>query len=362
MGLIPLLLKPWWIGPYAATATDGSTVYPTWIMDAANQRYAKSSSPTGSVSQVPFAILLDNFTRASTATYFDASGTLRTSAINEPRFTYDPATLQPLGLLVEEARTNLLLNSGTPATQTVSLATGTYTLWIVGSGSCTPAAGTAIGTGFASATAGTPNTFTITTAGTVNFTVSGGLTRFQCENGSTATSYIPTTGSTVTRAQDEAFTNDLNWMDADQGTYIVKYRTGTGFIIGWDFNGVTDRGFISDNAVLNEHGTFRLTSAGVTTTQSGVSGVIGTRHAIGMPYITTSAASPGTAYQAFVKDGSVLVTSTTFNNVVTKPNRFSVGRRYHNSVSTGYFNSTIEFISYYPKRLTDAEIQRLTTL
>lgn len=51
------------------------------------------------------------FTRASTATYFGPDGTMRTAAVNEPRFDHDPATGQSLGLLIEESRTNLLVRS-----------------------------------------------------------------------------------------------------------------------------------------------------------------------------------------------------------------------------------------------------------
>ena len=52
------------------------------------------------------------FTRASTATYYDGTGVIQTAAINVPRWDYDPSTQQLNGLLLEEARTNLILNSG----------------------------------------------------------------------------------------------------------------------------------------------------------------------------------------------------------------------------------------------------------
>lgn len=54
-----------------------------------------------------FAEVLD-FTRSTTATFFDSDGVLQTAAIDAPRFTYAPDTLAAQGLLIEEARTNLL--------------------------------------------------------------------------------------------------------------------------------------------------------------------------------------------------------------------------------------------------------------
>ena len=47
------------------------------------------------------------FTRASTATYVNASGLIASAAVNEARFDHNPTTGESLGLLVEEARTNL---------------------------------------------------------------------------------------------------------------------------------------------------------------------------------------------------------------------------------------------------------------
>ena len=78
------------------------------------------STPTGdptlkldlefsSMTALPASV---TFTRASVATYFDQNGVLQTALANAARFDHDPVTLEPLGLLIEEARTNLCLQSG----------------------------------------------------------------------------------------------------------------------------------------------------------------------------------------------------------------------------------------------------------
>ena len=51
------------------------------------------------------------FTRSTTGTYYNSSGVLTTAAIDAPRFDYNPSTLAPLGLLIEQSSTNLLLQS-----------------------------------------------------------------------------------------------------------------------------------------------------------------------------------------------------------------------------------------------------------
>lgn len=52
-----------------------------------------------------------SFSRNSTALCYSKTGVLTTVAANVPRFDYDPVTLQCKGLLIEEARTNLLFYS-----------------------------------------------------------------------------------------------------------------------------------------------------------------------------------------------------------------------------------------------------------
>ena len=53
------------------------------------------------------------FTRASTATFVGSDGLIQSAAINAPRFDHDPITLACKGLLIEEPRTNLALQSET---------------------------------------------------------------------------------------------------------------------------------------------------------------------------------------------------------------------------------------------------------
>lgn len=52
-----------------------------------------------------------NYSRGSTASYVNAAGLIVKAAVDEPRFTHDPETLEPLGLLIESPRTNALTRS-----------------------------------------------------------------------------------------------------------------------------------------------------------------------------------------------------------------------------------------------------------
>lgn len=152
------------------------------------------------------------FTRsAGPATYFDSTGALQTAGTNVPRFDYDPATLQARGLLIEETRTNLLLNSTALGTQSVSVTAQAYTLSFYGTGTITlsgvSTAGPLVGAG---ANNRVQLTFT-PTAGTLTCAVSGTVTNANLEAGAFATSYITTAGSTATRPQDLAAMPTTGW-------------------------------------------------------------------------------------------------------------------------------------------------------
>jgi hypothetical protein len=170
------------------------------------------------------------FTRASTAYYRNQYGAWTLAAANEARFGFENMSTADgwhwtkAGYTDEDSVANLALQSGSPASQTVSLSTtGYYTLWVEGTGSCAVAANTAVGTGFGTATDGSYVVINITSVGTVDLTVTGSLARFQLEKGCNPTSYIPTTTVAVTRAVDVLTFPSAGVVDDAAGTLALDY-------------------------------------------------------------------------------------------------------------------------------------------
>lgn len=141
----------------------------------------------------------------SGGSFFNAAGTAVAATTNVPRFDNDPASHAPLGLLIEEARTNLLLNTATPlTTQSVTTAAATYVLSFFSSGTIVlsgTASGTLVGAGLFPAR--TSLVFTAT-AGTLTATVTGVVRNAQIEAGGFVTSWIPSAGSAGVRTADVA--------------------------------------------------------------------------------------------------------------------------------------------------------------
>lgn len=136
--MLSLSISPWrslrrrrWPKPgdFSITAFSGGTLGPGLIADFKRRRYAlpKSMSAaqilaatptqiTSAVKSTAFADLFE-FSRASTATFFDASGTLVTADINQPRFAPD-------GLLLEGPATNFIRNSSLTGAVTGDVSAG----------------------------------------------------------------------------------------------------------------------------------------------------------------------------------------------------------------------------------------------
>lgn len=297
------------------------------------------------------------FARASAANYWNSAGVRIGAAVDAPRFDYNPVTLQPRGLLIEGSRTNYLLNSLAPVTQTTAiLIAGTYTLWMEGAGSVASSAGTAIGTGFGTATGGalgtygTPNVITITTAGTVTITVTGSVTAFQLENGSAASSMITTTGATATRASDIANINDLSTLgyNATEGTIFVNYEAVASISNARTFSLATSSGSSANSLVmLNEaNANAFIFNGGTGTRLSSGASFVGSNQKGALGYKSN-------LHAYCVNNGSVATSNVNLPSGMLLLALGSTG-------ATAQLFGWIKSLAYYNTRLSDAAIKALT--
>jgi hypothetical protein len=300
------------------------------------------------------------FTRNSIATFTDSNGLIQTAAINAPRFDYDPVTLAPKGLLIEELRTNLLLNStidGAPlSTQSVNVVATAYTISFYGSGTITltgASVATVTGTGVY------PNRRTLTftpIAGILVCTVTGSVQYAQLEAGSFATSYIPTAASVASRGTDVASmtgTNFSSWYNASEGTLVVS---GDWFgLSSDDYWAAIDSGS-STNAIG------LVVSSGsannVAVIRSGGSLVA----AMSLGVVTANVVyKMAVAYKinnfAACRNGGTVATDTA-GAVPISPTQLAIG----DGFDTGNtLNGHVRSIAYYNTRLPNATLQALTT-
>jgi hypothetical protein len=348
-----------------------------------------------------------SFTRASIGTFYNSSGVLQTSASGVPRFDHDPVTLQAKGLLIEEGRTNLLLqsnsfltapwdvttcggvtNSGGTTTapdgntvpiydfsttscifQDVAATIGnviTHTIWIKANktgtlGFRTPGAG-----GSLTSTSISVNTtwkqFTLTAtaiAATSRFLidnrasngygVSGlqlSLWAGQMEVGPYASSYIPTTTVAVTRQADILSMPTGAWFNPSQGTTLAEA----------DYTGSSNIGGVF---ALNDNGTNNrvdlragqnqaiISSGGLNTSLAPISFAGGTTKKVSIAYSSTIASAS--------LNGGAVVTGTPM--VPVGINKLWIG-----NIDSGSYPLAghIAKFKYYPAATTSAQLQLLT--
>ncbi len=273
------------------------------------------------------------FSRTSIGTYFDQLGVMRTAPSGAARFDHNPVTGESLGLLIEEQRTNLVLN-------------GTVTLSGTGSGEL-------VGTGEYP----TLSTLVFTpTAGTLILTVTGSVTLAQLEVGAFPTSYIPTVASQVTRAADIVSmtgTNFSSWFNPTEGTLfgeatipsaVFTFRTIA--LLGRS----TNSSYEMYLAISRSSNSLPIVAVIDNTAQLSY-------NPAGVRLISKQGCSYATNNSIAAIDGelSSLVSSCTVPTALTT---LYIG----NADSPVYsLNGHIKRISYYPIRLTDAQLQALTT-
>ena len=375
------------------------------------------------------------FTRASSGTFVGSNGLIQTAATNEARFDHNPTTGESLGLLVEEARTNLLVQSenfGTTWTATGLLAFGsgstlnalaapdgqttadlitentsssqhnvtqtstttgakrfsvfakqgpgarllrlidfnatdgalaeTYFNLSTGTVVSGPGAIQAFPNGWyrcsIQSTTTVTSTYFISIATSASaFTYTGDGTSgiylwgAQLEAGAFPTSYIPTTSATVTRAADLASitgSNFSSFYNQTEGTMFADYKvaSSSGNLIGSSDGTNNNRIFLG----IASGPVARLL---VTTSGSAVA-------SIGVAYALNSASKTAGVYSTNYFQSAtagVLGTEDVLGGVPTV-DRLAIGT---NTIQSDFFaNGTIRRICYWPVRLANTTLQRIT--
>lgn len=292
----------------------------------------------------------------NTATVTNSSGVIVGINANLPRFDFDPTTLVCEGLLIEEARTNSLLNSlidGTDlATQLVTVTAVAQTFSFYGTGTVVLSgahSATVVGTG--AYPTRTILTFT-PSAGVLTLTVTGTVQYAQLEVGSVATSFVPTEATAVTRNADVATmtgTNFSDWYNSSEGSFVVAASA--------------DRPFPSTVGILSANN--GAVQNRITIGTSGASNVaVGDvrRLNVSQAFLVVSdvwgAASKKAsfAYKAdnfkFAANASAVGTDVT--GTPPTVDRLSIGAI---TPATGWWNGHIQSVMYFPQALTAAEVQ-----
>ena len=281
-----------------------------------------------------------SFTKASSAITYTLSSYLKAGATTIVQFTMsDNATGQAL---VGFNLTTGVISSG-PSNGTWSSSSATITS--VGNGwyRCTLTATSPTNTGLLPTIVGT-------TIG--NFYVWGA----QLEVGAFATSYIPTVASQVTRSADSATmtgTNFSSWYRVDEGAFYAEATTndvtGTGSRILWARNTAT--GTYDDSIQFDIRRGNGLSVAEFRTNnvqQAGLGMNISSGSVkVAMSYKTND-------FSASL-NGAAVVTDA--SGIVPSVNAMNIGSH----IDSTNLNGTIRKIAYYPKRLTNAELQGITS-
>ena len=355
---------------YVGNVTTNSAITSTSLTEMSPQSFVVTNALRNSTRPallLPFAQsgTVDpriTFTRASSATYFNLQGVLSTAANDVPRIDFDPITGRCLGLLIERSSTNIVLNSASLATQSVTTTATTYTLSFYGTGTVA-LSGTYTGSLVGTGAFPTRSTLTFTaTAGTLTLTVTGTVSYAQLEALAFVTSYITTTGASATRAQEIATMPLGSWYNPNASSMLIEAQKNTSADTA--FGGITELG---DGTVNNRiafyvtPSTSSLRFADNYTSNIADADILVGSYTLSNPYkaagsITGALATSGTSAASL--NGATTVTGTTGNFPGKLLTQLNIG----NLGGVGNFmNGWIQRIAYYPVAFSNTQLQAMSS-
>ena len=334
-----------WYAPWNSPTTN---TIPGLVLDFSGNTYGAGGALGTLVSTIVF-------NRSSDATRIDATGTIDVLGANTARIDHDATTLAPLGILLEASRTNLFVQSGAPANQTIAVNAVSHVLSFYGTGTVTLSdAHSAVVVGGGGVFPTRSELLFTPTAGNLTIAISGTITSPQLEEGDAASSYIPTLASPTVRENDIATVALGSWFNDTEGTLVFEGSMDSPLandrIIEIDSGASTTRMSILWNTVLGKP-QFQVWEAGVLQAAIAPSG-----NSIdpAVPFrvaITYKANDFGVSL-----NGGSVVTDTS-GALATGLSTMRLGR----SVSGAQGLMLADSTTYYATRLSDAEIQTLST-
>jgi hypothetical protein len=234
----------------------------------------------------------------------------------------------------------------------VTVTAQAYTLSFYGTGTITlsgTSTGSLVGTG------AYPSRVSLTftpTAGTLTLTVTGSVRYAQLEAGAFPTSYIPTTSATVTRAADNASmvgSNFSSWYNQSAGTIYSQWVLGGDNISANVYN-INDT--TATNYIRNRYGSAGTANDNAVTVSSVVQQTLTATNQVALYAMYKNAMAYKQNDFARSANGT-LITGSTGN--IPFVSQMNIG-----GIVGDYLNGHIQSIKYYPTRLPNADLQRLT--
>ena len=332
-----------WYTPWNSPLTNTA---PGLVLDFSDDSYGTGGALGSLASTI-------SFSRASEGTRTNPSGQLEVVAANIARIDHDPNSFAPIGMLLEVGRTNLFVQSDTPADQSVSVTAAEHVLSFYGTGTVTlGGAHTAIVVGNGAYPVRSEIGF-MPSAGNLSITLSGSITSPQLEEGSVASSYIPTVASAVAREDDIATIPLASWFNVNEGTLVFEGSLDSAQandrIIEMDAGATTTRLSVLWNTVLGKP-QFQVWEAGAL--QAAIAPAGNTIN-LGDPF-RVAIAYKANDFGVSLNGGAVSLDSS--GVLATGLTTMRFGR----SVWGAQGQMLAESIIYYPQRLSDSEIQALS--